>query len=92
MALFIHHKNKFDKNLATLCRTGKKASLAAKQARNIIERLAANESTMQDTINKQTKRGELRIQKCRKYDLGAGYRMVCLKSGGAPCRHSYRHP
>lgn len=30
---------------------------------------------------KRTKSGELRLQNCRKYDLGGGYRLLCLRNG-----------
>jgi len=32
-------------------------------------------------IGKVTRHGELRIKNCIKYDLGAGYRLICIKQG-----------
>jgi len=36
---------------------------------------------LEETYNR-TKHGELRIDKCRKYDLGSGFRLVCVEQGG----------
>jgi hypothetical protein len=58
------------------------ASLAASRAEEIIERLASGDSQAIEIISRRTKHGELRINGCRKYNLGAGYRLVCVKQDG----------
>ena len=34
-----------------------------------------------EILNRRTKNGELRINGCRKYNLGGGYRLICVKRG-----------
>ena len=80
MTLFIHCEAKFNKCLNALRRAGGKASLVAKRAEEIIGRLASEERMTSEEVNKRTKHGEHRINKCRKYDLG-GYRLICVKQG-----------
>ena len=81
MTVFIHRETKFNRRLDTLKRGGKKASLAAKRAEEIIENLASGGKALLKETDNLTKHGELRIDKCRKYDLGGGYRLVCVKQG-----------
>ena len=71
---------KLDKCLAGLRRSGKKASLAADRADEIISRLRAG-IFPPGQVATVTKHGELRIKGCMKYDLGSGYRLVTLKDG-----------
>ncbi len=71
---------KLDKCLNNLRRSGKKASLAADRADEIISRLRAG-IFPPGQVATVTKHGELRIKGCMKYDLGSGYRLVTLKEG-----------
>ncbi len=71
---------KLDKCLAGLRRSGKKASLAAEKADEIISRLRAG-IFPPGQVATVTKHGELRIKGCMKYDLGSGYRLVTMKDG-----------
>ena len=82
MGLYIHREASFRKSLETLSRGDKTASLAASRAEEIIERLASGDCQAIEIVSRRTKHGELRINGCRKYDLGAGYRLVCVKQEG----------
>ena len=81
MTVFVHCKSKFNRCLNRLRKAGGNASLAAKRAEEIIGKLASEERMMSEETNKRTKYGELRINKCRKYDLGGGYRLICVRQG-----------
>jgi len=71
---------RFDKQLETICKVGKKGAIAAKEADEIINRLIQGcESTAE--IGVMTKSGEHRIKKCTKYDLGCGYRLITVLDG-----------
>jgi mRNA-degrading endonuclease RelE of RelBE toxin-antitoxin system len=81
MAVFIHRKAKFNRRLGTLKRGGKQSFLAAKRAQKLIKKLFREDLAFLKETDKFTKHGELRIDKCRKYDLGGGYRLICVKRG-----------
>ncbi|MCF8127431.1 MAG: hypothetical protein K9N10_02865 [Deltaproteobacteria bacterium] len=82
MDIYIHREASFRRSLEILARGDKAASLAASRAEEIIERLASGDSQAIEIISRRTKHGELRINGCRKYNLGAGYRLVCVKQDG----------
>ncbi|MCG6877597.1 MAG: hypothetical protein LJE96_00335 [Deltaproteobacteria bacterium] len=82
MSLHIHRKANFRKSLETLARGDKTASLAASRAEEIIEKLASGDYQAIEIVSRRTKHGELRINGCRKYNLGAGYRLICVKHEG----------
>jgi len=71
---------KINKGLELLRRSGKKASLAATKAEEIIDRLQHGR-VVPDRLGTVTKHGELRIKGVMKYDLGSGYRLITYKSG-----------
>jgi hypothetical protein len=64
--------------LHILHRAGGHAALAAERAENIIATLTSSHA-MPEQVNKLTTRGERRIDGCKKYDLGGGYRLVYVK-------------
>ncbi|WP_028314364.1 hypothetical protein [Desulfatibacillum aliphaticivorans] len=68
---------KFDKQVRTVSRAGKKGALAADKVKSIIDALVDGETDDFGRLGSLTKHGEARIDKCVKYDLGAGYRAVC---------------
>ena len=70
---------KLDKQLQALSRSDKKAALAAERAHEIVAKLKAGPPLAD--AGSTTKRGELRIKGCIKYNLGSGYRLVALKQG-----------
>ncbi|MFH1082299.1 MAG: hypothetical protein V1751_02800 [Pseudomonadota bacterium] len=79
MAVFVHRETQFNKLLGNLRKAGGKAALAAIRAEEIMERLATKSEFQPSHIHKLTRHGETRIQGCRKFDLGGGYRLVYLK-------------
>ena len=82
MTVFIHRETRFNKRLETLKRGDKKSSLAAERAQELITQLVTEEFAFLKETDRLTKHGELRIDKCRKYDLGSGYRLICVELDG----------
>jgi hypothetical protein len=80
MITHIHLDPKINKGLDLLKRSGKKASLAAAKAEEIIGRLQHGQ-IIPDRAGSVTKHGELRIKGVMKYDLGSGYRLITFKNG-----------
>ena len=81
MVVFIHRRQKFNRRLDALKRGGKKSFLAAERAKEVMKKLLEEDPLFLKETDDLTKHGELRIDKCRKYDLGAGYRLICVKQG-----------
>jgi len=82
MAIFIHREARLKKRLDMLSRGDKKSCMAAERAQVLIRRLLQEDlAFLEETFNR-TKHGELRIDKCRKYNLGSGFRLVCVEQGG----------
>jgi mRNA-degrading endonuclease RelE of RelBE toxin-antitoxin system len=82
MAVFIHREARFNRRLDVLKRGDKKSSMAAERARELIKKLFEEDLEFLEETYNRTKHGELRIDKCRKYDLGSGYRLICVEQGG----------
>ena len=82
MGIYIYREASFRRSLDILARGDKIASLAAIRAEEIIEKLASGDSQAIEIVSRRTKNGELRINGCRKYDLGGGYRLVCVNQEG----------
>ncbi len=72
----------FAKKLHKLKKAGGKAEDAADQAWEIMAKVAARERLTPQIRSKLTPRGEARIQGCRKFDLGGGYRLLYFKKNG----------
>ena len=81
MAVYIHREKRFNKLLDTLRKGSKEAALASVRADDLIGNIAVNGVSDPELSEKRTKHGELRIDKCYKYDLGSGYRLVCVRHG-----------
>jgi len=81
MAITIHRDPQLHKCLTKLRRAGGRALLAAEQVETILARLAAHEGKHPDAVHKRTRHGEARIEKCRKFDLVGGYRLVYIREG-----------
>ena len=79
MAVVIHRDPQLQKCLTKLRRAGGRALLAAEQVETILARLAAHEGRHPDTVYKRTRHGEARIEKCKKFDLVGGYRLVYIR-------------
>ena len=78
MAVVIHRDPQLHKCLAKLRRAGGRALLAAEQVETILARLASPEGRHPDAVHKRTRHGEARIEKCKKFDLVGGYRLVYI--------------
>jgi hypothetical protein len=57
----------------------KMAVSASKKADEIIQNIIKNGDSPLSDLGKFTRHGEFRIKNCIKYDIGKGYRMVCVK-------------
>ena len=77
----IHKTTRFDKYLDALRKADKKGLLAAGRAELIVKNLTCMAVHAPEVKIKRTKNGELRVRNCQKYDLGSGYRLICVKEG-----------
>jgi hypothetical protein len=76
----IHLDPKLKKNLAVLRKGGRRKSLVADRVGTIIDEVKRGRLPPEG-VAAFTRNGEGRIRGCRKYDLGAGYRLITLKQG-----------
>jgi len=79
MAVVIHRELQLQKCLAKLRKAGGRAALAAERIEAIIATLAAHDDLRPAQVNKLTRHGEARIDKCKKFDLVGGYRLVYVR-------------
>jgi len=79
MIRYVHSNPKFEKMLATMRSSEKMAVSAAKKADALIQNIIQNGESRLSILGKFTRHGEFRIKNCIKYDIGKGYRMVCVK-------------
>jgi hypothetical protein len=68
---------RFEKHLAALRKAGKKGEIAAEKVVEVAKSLYT-EGKLYLHGRILTKKGEARIPGCVKFDLGSGYRLVCL--------------
>jgi hypothetical protein len=81
MIRYIHSNPRFEKRLNELRISEKFAVAAAKRADKIISNLIQTGSASIIETGTLSRHGEARIPNCVKYDLGKGYRLVCVKRG-----------
>ncbi|MBI9090294.1 MAG: hypothetical protein JEZ12_13840 [Desulfobacterium sp.] len=79
MIEYIHINPRFLKKLEELKELESATAFAAKKADTIIQALLHGKRPAR--AGKLTRHGDARIKKCLKYDLGQGYRLVCVKDG-----------
>jgi short subunit dehydrogenase-like uncharacterized protein len=79
MAVVIHCDPQLHKCLHKLRRAGGRALLAAEQVETILARLASCTGRRPGEVHKHTRRGEARIEHCKKFDLVGGYRLVYIQ-------------
>ena len=79
MAVVIHLEPQLHKCLHKLYKAGGRAALAAERVETIIATLASHAGIRPAQINKLTRHGEARIDKCKKFDLVGGYRLVYVR-------------
>ncbi len=79
---YVYVSKKVEICIEALKKTGHTGATLADKATCIIERLAAGTVRQQaDLLGSFTKSGEKRIKKCRKYDLGCGFRLITVQRG-----------
>jgi hypothetical protein len=79
MIRYVHSNPKFEKMLSAMRSSEKMAVAAAKKADAVISNIIKNGDSRLSVLGKFTRHGEFRIKNCIKYDIGKGYRMVCVK-------------
>lgn len=79
MLEYVHISPKFNKRLNALKISEKMAVSAAKKTDEIIQNIISNGEAPLSILGKFTKHGEWRIKNCVKFDIGKGYRLVCVK-------------
>ncbi|HTG82441.1 MAG TPA: hypothetical protein VL949_10890 [Geobacteraceae bacterium] len=79
--VIVYRDNQFEKCLEQLKRAGGTGTQAARRTEALIEELAQSDGRTAPETCRLTRHGEARIRKCRKYDLGDGYRLVCIRRG-----------
>lgn len=77
MLKWVYRNPKFDKQMDSLKRKGKKASIAAKKAEEIINKIT--NGAVPEQSGSLTRYGELRLFNGLKFDLGCGYRLIASK-------------
>ena len=79
---YLFVSSKVESRIEALNKSGKAGTSLAQRAMRIIEKLASgNFQHYADAVGSYTKYGEKRIQHCRKFDLGCGYRLIALHCG-----------
>ena len=79
MAVVMHREPQLQKCLNKLRKAGGRAALAAERIEAIIATLASSDGIRPGQVNKLTRHGEARIDKCKKFDLVGGYLLVYVK-------------
>jgi len=77
--LKVHRDKEFDQRIQEYLSHGGPASLAARKACAILEKIVRRGGSEGIKFGRFTGKGEMRIKNCIKYDLGNGYRMICLR-------------
>jgi hypothetical protein len=79
-SLFV--SSRVESRIASLEKAGKAGKALAQKVTGIIDDLASGGTRRHmDRAASYTKHGENRIDHCRKYDLGCGYRLIMLQRG-----------
>jgi len=79
----VHCTKTFSRRLSMIRKRDDVGGLAVQKAERLLENgfWGSECKDRKGKILTTTKHGELRIQKCRKYDLGGGYRLITLLRG-----------
>lgn len=76
----VHVHPKVERQLSALSRQANAPANAAGRAREIIRRLARGESPA--TSGRMRPKSDRRVKNCLKFDLGKGFRLICLREKG----------
>ena len=79
MIRYVHYSWSLEKQLEGLRKAGKKAELAAGKCATILNEIKHYGCQCETVLSQRTRKGELRIKNCVKYDLGGGYRLVTIR-------------
>ncbi len=77
----IHQTPQFKKKLDSLIKAGGEPAGAAQRACEVIQAIDTDDGERIEDFVRLTRFGERRIKKCRKYDLGGGYRLISIQKG-----------
>jgi len=77
--VFVHRTSLFERCLDDLRKKGGTASFAAKRVGAVIDSFTKQEVRSNRERFRFTRKGEYRINKCRKIALGCGHRLVCIQ-------------
>lgn len=78
----LHISAEVQSRINSLKKSGKAGIALSQKATRVIEGLASGAARRRmNAIGSLTKYGEKRIKKCRKYDLGNGFRLITLQRG-----------
>lgn len=81
MAVVIHRAPQLTKCLQKLLKAGGRSALAAQRAEAVLAQLACHDGLQPEQLPKLTNFGERRIEGCKKFNLGGGYRLVYIQEG-----------
>lgn len=81
----MHRSPQLQKCLNKLRKAGGRGALAAERVELILATLMTQAGLRPDEVHKLTRHGEARIERCKKFDLVGGYRLVYIQEG----RHYY---
>lgn len=75
----------FERQLKSLQRSDKRGAAAAERAEKLLCAIASGQLSDEELLIRQTKNGELRLNNCRKFDIGSGYRLISIRGNGGLC-------
>ncbi|MDD9304257.1 MAG: hypothetical protein HUK40_18680 [Desulfobacter sp.] len=75
----VHIHAKVERQLAALEKQGKTRSIAADRSRRIIDALIQGKNPAGAGLLKR--KTDRRVKNCLKFDLGAGFRLICVSEG-----------
>lgn len=75
----VHHTGTFRRRIGVLRKSGAVGAQAAQKAEDVVRRLARGGIRRgSSAFGLVTRHGERRLKKCRKYDLGGGFRLITI--------------
>ncbi|EIM64979.1 hypothetical protein [Desulfobacter postgatei] len=78
MAFEVHLHPKLERQLTAMEGQANAPSIAAGRARKIIEAMIQGRTSQASGLFRA--RSDARVKNCWKYDLGAGYRLICIRT------------
>ncbi len=81
MIRYIHLSRSLIKKTKELRKSGGKGELIVDKFENILSKIKTNGLFNEEVTGKRTRKGEYRLRKCIKYDMGGGYRLITVRDG-----------